>query len=73
MDVRFEIRMRNVQVGDLKGLKDTVLFFKHSGNICYLLMSLYTNAFYYWSFFKKPQVLPRDRTQITKKKKKKNI
>ena len=51
MDVRFEIRMRNFQVGDLKGLKDTVLFFKHSGNSCYLLMSLYTNAFCYWSFF----------------------
>ena len=29
----------------LKGLKDTVLFCKHSGNFCYLLMSLLTSVF----------------------------
>ena len=28
----------------IKSLKDTILFSKHSGNFCYLLMSLLTNV-----------------------------
>ena len=49
---------RNNFLYKIKGLKDTILFCKHSGNFCYLLMSLLTDVYYYWSFFfKKSQVL----------------
>ena len=66
-----ELMQRNSFLYKIKSLKDTILFSKHSGNCCYLLMSLLTNIYYYSSFFsKKPPVLQRDRTQITKKNKK---
>ena len=52
----------------MKGLKDTILFFKHSGNFCFFVnVTIDQCLLLLVLFFKKPQVLPRDRTQITKK------
>ena len=46
-----ELMQRNIFIQNKKSLKDTILFYNHSGNFCYLLMSLLTNVYYYWSFF----------------------